>query len=224
MKKHFLFAAALAALMTCACSVEPVESVQPEEDGELTVLNAGFAGDDGETRTVRQPDGKVFWSPKDEIVVVRGTDVYGNKFVSTNTEAAPSATFTGRIPSGSGAFWAMHPYDQYAYFDGNYLVTEIPYEQEGVPGSFGENDFISVAYSESENLTFYHICGGLKFSLASAGVTKVTLRAKDDWAISGVIGIVPNGGHPVIGATASLYDTVEMTPQGGGTFHSPDPG
>ena len=215
MKKHFLFAAALAALMTCACSVESVESVQPEEEGEFTVLNAGFAGADEETRTVRQPDGKVFWSPKDEIVVIRGTNVYGNKFVSTNTAAAPSASFTGNLPSGSGAFWAMHPYDQYAFFDGNYLVTEIPYEQEGVPGSFGENDFISVAYSESENLTFYHVCGGLKFSLASADVTKVTLHAKDDWAISGVVGIVPNGGHPAIGMGGLLYDTVEMTPQGG---------
>ena len=36
MKKHFLFAAAAAALMTCACSVEPVDTVdvQPEEEGE----------------------------------------------------------------------------------------------------------------------------------------------------------------------------------------------
>ena len=134
MKKHFHFLAAVAALMTCACSVEPVDvvDVQPEEEGEFTVLTAGFAGVEDETRTVRQPDGKVFWSPKDEIVVVRGTNTYGKKFVSTNTEAAPSATFTGNMPSGSGAFWAMHPYDQYAYFDGNYLVTEIPYEQEGV--------------------------------------------------------------------------------------------
>ena len=218
MKKQSLFAAALAALMTCACSVQPVESVQPAEDGEYTVLSAGFASADDETRTVRQSDGKVFWSPKDEIVVVRGTNTYGSKFVSTNTEAAPSASFTGRMPSGSGAFWAMHPYDEYAYFDGNYLVAEIPYEQEGVPGSFGENDFISVAYSDSENLTFYHVCGGLKFSLVSGGVTKITLHAKDDWAISGIIGLSPNGGHPVIGATGSLYDTVEMTPKGGGTF------
>ena len=47
MKKQILFAAAVAALMTCACSVEPVDivDVQPGEDGEYTVLTAGFAGD-----------------------------------------------------------------------------------------------------------------------------------------------------------------------------------
>ena len=219
MKKHFLFAAALAALMTCACSVEPMDfDVQSEEDGEFTVLTAGFASAEDGTRTVRQADGKVFWSPGDEIVVIRGTNAYGNKFVSSNTEPAPSASFTGRMPTGSGAFWAMHPYDSYAYFDGTYLVTEILSEQEGVPGSFGENDFISVAYSSENDLTFYHVCGGLKFSVLNPDITRITLHANGYRAISGVIGIVPNDGHPVIQATGSLYDTVVMTPQGGGTF------
>ena len=47
MKKQFLIAAAVAALMTCACSVEPVDIVdaQPEE-GEITVLTAGFGFDE----------------------------------------------------------------------------------------------------------------------------------------------------------------------------------
>ena len=108
MKKHFLFAAALAALMTCACSVDSVESVQPQEDGEYTVLSAGFAGADDETRTVRQPDGKVFWSPKDEISIIRGTSATGHKkFVSGNTAPAASANFTGTMPSGSAAYWAV---------------------------------------------------------------------------------------------------------------------
>ena len=217
MKKHSLFAAAVAALMTCACSVEPVDvvDVQSEEDGEFTVLTAGFAGAEEETRTVRQADGKVFWSPQDEIVVIRGTNTFGKKFVSSNTEPAPSATFTGRMPSGSGAFWAMHPYDSYATFDGSYLWTEIRSEQEGVPGSFGEDDFISVAYSESEDLTFYHMCGGLKFSVVDPDITRITLHANDNWAISGEIGMVPNNGHPAIQVVGALYDTIVMTPQGG---------
>ena len=215
MKKHLLIAAAVAALMTCACSVEPVDVVDvlPEEDGEITVLTAGFAGD--ETRTVRQADGKVFWSPMDEISVVRGTQQYGKKFVSSNTQPAPTASFTGTMPAGSGAFWALHPYYPYAYFDGTYLVTEIHSEQDGVPGSFGDNDFVSVAYSTTDDLTFYHVCGGIKFSVVDPDITKITLRANGDRAISGVIGIVPNGGHPVIQATGTLYDTVVMTPQGG---------
>ena len=80
MKKQFLFAAALAALMTCACSVEPMDfDVQSEEDGEFVVLTAGFSSAEDGTRTVRQADGKVFWSPKDAISVVRGPAPYSKR-------------------------------------------------------------------------------------------------------------------------------------------------
>ena len=103
MKKHFHFLAAVAALMTCACSVEPVDvvDVQPEEEGEFTVLTAGFAGVEDETRTVRQADGKVFWSPGDAISIIRGTSSSGHKkFVADNTEPSPMAAFSGTMPSG----------------------------------------------------------------------------------------------------------------------------
>ena len=58
MKKHFHFLAAVAALMTCACSVEPVDvvDVQPEEEGEFTVLTAGFAGVEDETLVAQGRD------------------------------------------------------------------------------------------------------------------------------------------------------------------------
>ena len=147
MRKQFLFATALAALMTCACSVDPVDivDVQPEEVG-YTILTAGFAGDEDETRTVRQGDGKVFWSPADAISVIKGTDQLGNEFISTNTEPAATADFRGIMPSGEDSqFWALYPYDPNAYFDGDYLWTEVPNEQEGVPGTFAENTFVSAA-------------------------------------------------------------------------------
>ena len=124
MSKHLLFAAAFAALITCACSVNPVD-VQPEEDGEITVLTAGFAGAEDETRTVRQTDGKVFWSPGDAISVIRGTSAAGHKkFVSGNTEPAASATFTGTMPSGASAYWAVYPYKEDDFYNGSYLVTK----------------------------------------------------------------------------------------------------
>ena len=219
MKKYALIAAAVAALMTCACSVEPVDiqDVQPEEEGEYTVLTAGFAGAEADTRTVRQADGKVFWSAKDEISVVRGTNRAGKKFVSTNTEPAPRAAFTGTMPSGSGAFWAVHPYSSDAYFDGTYLVTEIPEQQVAIPGTFDDNAFISVAYADANatSLSFYHVCGGLKLSVVDPDITKITLRAHEDRALTGLIGIVPNDGHPAIQALGYAYDYVELAPASG---------
>ena len=216
MKKHFLFAA-VAALVTCACSVEPIDPVQPEEDGEFTILTAGFAGD--ETRTIRQEDGKVFWSPSDEIGVVtakRNTSASMKKFTSTNTAPAASATFEGTMPSGS-AFWALHPYASGSNFDGTYLVTELPEQQEAVAGTFEDDLFISAAYftSADEPLSFYHVVGGLKFSVTQPGVEKITLTANGGESLAGVIGIKNVSNRPAIRAYGTTSSEIVLMPEDG---------
>ena len=217
MKKYAFFAAAVAALMTCACSVEPIDvtDAQPEEDGEITVLTAGFAGAEDGTRTVRQSDGKVFWSPKDEISVVRGTNRTGKKFVSTNTEPAPQAAFTGTMPSGTAAFWALHPYDAQAVFDGTYFITTLPAEQTAVPDTFDEDLFISVANSKNESVTFYHVVGGFKFSVTEPGIQKVTLASIGGEPLAGVMGIQVVNGRPTFVAWGDSSSQIELTPESG---------
>ena len=222
MKKHFHFLAAVAALMTCACSVEPVDvvDVQPEEEGEFTVLTAGFAGVEDETRTVRQADGKVFWSPGDAISIIRGTSSSGHKkFVADNTEPSPMAAFSGTMPSGSTAYWAVYPYKADDYFNGTYLVTTLPSKQEAVAGSFADDLFISAAYVRNNvtSLTFRHQVGGVKFSVTQPGVKRVTLIAADENAfLAGLIGLYcPTAGQvPYIRATGypeDMSSTIELS-------------
>ena len=216
MKKHFLFAAAVAALMTCACSVEPVEPIQPEEDGEYVVLTAGFAADGDATRTIRQEDGKVFWSAKDEISVVKAARTSTNKkFTSTNTAPAATASFKGTLPSGTN-FWALHPYSNVSH-DGTYLVSELPAEQEAVPGTFADDLFVSAAYFSSgdNTLSFYHVVGGIKFSVTKPGVEKITLSANNGEPLAGVIGIQQVSGHPAITAYGSTQSKIVLKPASG---------
>ena len=224
MKKHFLFAAAIAALMTCACSVEPmnVVDVQPEEDGEITVLTAGFST--SETKTVRQADGKVFWSPKDEISIVRGNK--NNKFTASNTEPAASATFSGTMPSGTAAFWAVYPYNANVSIQSGYLVTTLPAEQEAVAGTFADDLFISAAYvkNNTTSLTFHHQVGGVKFSVTQPGIKRVTLIPADGSVfLAGLIGLYASGvGQvPFIRATGSeeyMSNTIELSAPEGKTL------
>ena len=226
MKKHFLFSAAVAALMTCACSVEPVDvvDVQPEEEGEFTVLTAGFAGAEDETRTVRQADGKVFWSPGDQISILRGRG--HSKFTADNTEPAASASFSGTMPSGTSAFWAVYPYKAEDGLQNPYMVTTLPGQQEAVAGSFANELFISAAYvkNSTTTLTFYHQCGGVKFSVTQPGVTRVTLIPADKSVfLAGLVGLVADsvGAVPYIGATGSeenMFNTVELNAPEGETL------
>ena len=221
MKKHYLFAA-VAALVTCACSVEPIDPVQPEEEGEFTILTAGFSGD--ETRTVRQEDGKVFWSPNDAISIIRSSKKA--KFTSSNTEPAASATFTGTMPSGTGAFWAVYPYKGSDNFNGTYLVTTLPYQQEAVAGSFADDLFISAAYvrNGTTDLKFHHQCGGVKFTVTQPGIKRVTLIPADEGVfLAGLIGLyaLGAGAIPYIRATGDAEDMsniIELTAPAGKTL------
>ena len=216
MKKHLLSAAAVAALLTCACSVEPIDPIQPEAGSEYVVLTAGFADGDG-TRTVRQEDGKVFWSAHDEISVMKASrSSTMTKFTATNTAPAPTASFEGELPSGSN-FWALHPYMAGANYDGTYVVTELPAEQEAVPGTFPDDLFVSAAYfsSSDESLSFYHVVGGIKFSVTEPGVEKVTLTANGGETLAGVIGIRRISGRPAIAAYGSTASEIVLTPASG---------
>ena len=216
MKKHLLSAAAVAALLTCACSVEPMDPILPDEGGEHVVLTAGFADGDG-TRTIRQEDGKVFWSAQDDISVMSAkSSSTMTKFTSTNTAPAPTAAFEGVLPSGTN-FWALHPYMAGANYDGTYLVTELPAEQEGVPGTFADDLFVSAAYfgSSDQSLSFYHVVGGIKFSVTEPGVEKITLTANGGEALAGVIGIQRVSGRPTITAYGTTQSEIVLTPAGG---------
>lgn len=216
MKKMLYFTAAVAALATVSCTVEKLDPAVAEDEKEITVLTAGFEED--ETRTVRQADGKVFWSPADEISVIRGTNTYGNKFTSTNAEPVAVASFTGTMPSGTGNFWALYPYDPYAYYTGTYLVTEIPAAQEAVAGSYDEDAFISVAYSKKDMVTFSHMCGGVKFSVTDPDIRQVTLFADDDVPLAGVVGIALINNKPAIKAYGDTYSRVDLTAPEGETL------
>ena len=203
-------------VVALSCSVEPMDPA-PEAAGEETViLRADFDEAEPETRTVRQSDGKVLWSASDEIVVVRGAKVYGNKFTSLNSTPQATAEFRGTMPSGSGSYWAVHPYDASAYFDGTYLVTTLPEQQEAVPGTFADDLFISVAYSNSDHLSFYHVVGGVKFSVTEPGIKKVTLIAAGDEPLAGLIGVQNVNGRPAITAWGSdMFSKIELSPASG---------
>ena len=210
MKKNAFLFAALAAVLTCSCNVEQPVDVPSDEDGEITVLAAGFAGAD--TKTVRQSDGKVFWSPNDEISVMRNSTSSANKkFVASNTEPAAETYFTGIMPAGTGAYWAVYPYNANNSIQNGYFVTSVPAKQEAVAGSFANNVFVSAAFEKNatKTLTFHHQCGGVKFTVTQPGIkSAVVVPADESVSLAGLVGLyaATTGSAPYIRATGSPED------------------
>lgn len=213
MKKYSLLFAALlaAAALSCTKEADRVGTADLEE-GEI-ILTAGFGND--ETRTIRQADGKVFWSASDEIAVVRGTR--NKKFTATNTEPAATAEFKGTMPAGSGDFWAVHPYDANAKYADSYFQITLPAQQEAVADSFADDLFISVAYAKSDatTLSFSHVVGGIKFSVTEPGIQKITLTANGGAPIAGLLGIQNQNGRPAFVAYGSPQSVIELAPASG---------
>ena len=230
MKKYAFFAAAAAAFAVfsfSSCSGEKMtESLPAEaEEGEITVLTAGFSESDEEgTRTVRQSDGKVFWSPGDAISIVRTS--INKKFTTSLSEPSAWTTFSGTMPSGTSAFWAVYPYNANTYFNGTFLVTTLPFQQEAVAGSFADNLFLSAAYvkQSTTELTFSHQCGGVKFTVTQPGIKRVTLIPADESVfLAGLIGLYAEatGRKPSIQATGDSEDmsnTIELSAPEGQTL------
>ncbi|MBO4671419.1 MAG: hypothetical protein J5640_06220 [Bacteroidales bacterium] len=98
MRKAIVLSAALLALS--ACSVKdavqeqtPGNSVFPLERTITLTAHSTVRGID--SKTVRQPDGRVFWSPQETIYVDNCVASSKNEFVSTNTSPSATASFTG---------------------------------------------------------------------------------------------------------------------------------
>ena len=223
MKKNLLMLAVFAAF--CACTVDPVEPAdRPAADPEgIITLEASFDGEDGaETRTVRLSDGKVQWLPGNQLSLFRGEGYNGGSCMTTTlTSPAAKATFTGQDVTGTGYYYALYPYRPDNYYDGTYLVTELPSVQQGVPGTFADDLFISMAKSKRLSMGFEHVCGGIKFSVKDEDVHRVTLVATGGEMLAGLLGIVYDADKgPVVQAYADPASVLVMETEDG--FFDPD--
>lgn len=179
MSSKFLQTTSLILLLIASPSC--VKEVEQESLHEV-VFHAGW---DAETKTVLQEDGRVFWSPSDEISVFVGRGINGGyKFTSTNTEDTSHADFVGQISGTSkGEYVAVYPFNTITFVSDHYIVTEIPSVQTATEGSFAKDCFVSVACSTNESLYFKNICGGIKFSVANEGINRIVINS--NFGISG---------------------------------------
>ncbi len=177
-----------------------------------------------ETKTVLSTDaagnGTVSWLPGEKINVFFNTA--GIAYTSSNTETTTETTFTtdGQVTIKdleSGNVWALYPFDASAQSDGNHITTRLSNEQRGVAGTFDTNFYPLLAHSSSTDLSFYNVCGGIKFSLSRGDIYKVVLRSSAEEALAGRVSLSMNGGRPRA-EVLSGDSVITLTPQDGAAF------
>jgi len=156
---------------------------------------SNYCDDENTTKTILQPDGKVFWSRNDTIsLFCRQSNNGGYPFLSQNNTETISTSFSGtmEVTDNDCEFFAIYPYNENNCFDGvSIMTTYLPSEQTACENTFEKDLFISVAHSVSTDMKFYHVCGGFKFSVEEEGIRKVTFTNLDGEPISGRLSIKP---------------------------------
>lgn len=224
MKTHLIiFAFALFAITACSSRIE-----MTGEEGARITIHASLEGATGTKTIVQEGALQVYWEPNEEIkVFLKGRS---SRFVSINTDLASSTDFEGNIvgvvigsEEGAGTnsiLWGLYPYWSSATCDGSSVTTLLPASQIGRAGSFARNTHITLACSEGFNLSFYNVCGGLRFSLTQEGIKKVSFQANNKTAIAGKIKMTFEDGRPVVGAVSEGRSLITLTAPDGEAFQT----
>ena len=225
MKANCVLMVGLCALVLSGCARE--NKAEASLEGKDLTFTACWEG--GDTRTLLLADGTSVWWTTDESVNIFYGNRYEGKFTSTNTASGALAQFCGTLTAMTGtvetmaddanAYWAVYPYNDSNTCDGSHVVLTVPEEQETVPGTFADHFFPSVAKSSGLNLAFYHVCGGIRFSVVSEGIKSVTVKGNGGESLAGKVTVAFDAnGHPVVTSVLEGKKEVTVHAPGNGTF------
>ena len=233
MRKFFnhlaVICTAAVTLVSCVSNESYVSSDSPSiqssvipAKGQQVTIKASADGD-SMTKTSRQSDGKVFWTPSDELSIFYAAAADGGaRFTSDNAASAAVADFNGVIPDGISLtdteFWGVYPYRADNAFDGSSVTVTIPSSQLGVADSFADNLFPTIASNRGLELSFFNLGGGVRFSVSRSDITSVTLKGNNGETLAGRVKASFSAGVPVVTQVVDAQDEVTLTAPGGGTF------
>ena len=209
-------------LFVSACVKEETETIEQGVPAPTIYASQEDTPDTRSSITVNSEGvGKILWSPADEISVFYGAST-GVLYTSTNTEPAAEAAFTttaiiGSNEGSSSNIWGLYPYNSSAVCDGSSVTTTLPATQYGVPGTFDDDLFVTIAHSTSTNLHFFNVCGGIKFSLSRDDISSITFAGNNDEDLAGDISVSFVDDLPNV-SVINGQKTITLTPKDGGTF------
>lgn len=226
-KRYFIYAAALVLMAACQAEKEAyIEETAPQTTEQKVVAPEITAVQESgnDTKSVLDVDGEgvgtIYWTPADEINVFYGTT--STHYVSQNAVNATTAVFTttdviGSTESASENIWGLYPYNSSATCTGSAVTTTLPATQYGVPGTFDEDLFITLAHNTTTALKFYNVCGGIKFSLSRSDISSISFRGNNDEDIAGDLSLDFLDGQPNVTITGGSK-VITITPKTGSYF------
>ena len=222
MKTRYLFTFLVLGISLVGCS-------RPNEDeynpiAKNLVFKASWENEKN-TKTVLQENGtSIWWSTSEKINVFYGKTRSG-VFTSTNTEPAEVTTFTGELilkdivqeDATSAGYWAVYPYNENNTCDGESVTLSVPSNQSATEGTFADNFFPAIATSNNSSLSFYNVCGGIRFSVYNQGIISLIIKSNAEESLVGTVQVCFDGnGKPYVkNLTNGSSEVIVSSPEGG---------
>lgn len=182
----------LIALLPCAiisCNRNITEQLEPS--GQQTIL--ATVAHEPETRNaiIDNDVTDIRWTASDAINVFFGESV-SSKFVTE--ESGKQAKFNGSIGvvvgGGEGldddtSLWGVYPYKSNTTCDGKFVYYTLQSEQKAAENTFAKDLFPQIARSKNFYMSFYNLCAGIRFTVASDDIKAVSLKGNSDEFIAG---------------------------------------
>ena len=228
MKKLTFIAFAAAALALAACQSEKRGPETAVSDPGQTTITATH---ELSTRSSLKADGdsySILWDASDEILVAYA-GVTPATFTSKSKKPVAEATFTGKLPEGSGTLYGIYPAVSGNAVDNDGMFSiAFKSEQTAVAGSYDPEAFPAVAATQSKNMSFQNVCGLLELKVGYDDVSSITLEPRIDAPIRDVAlvgGYIPGGtlsvsldDTPQIVECSETLEYIELLPPSGQEF------
>ena len=223
MKRNIIYtAASIVAFASCQKQEVAEAPSQVEVAVELTASAAADA-----TKTVMTEYNAHWWSVSDKISLfytVEGKTGH-SVFTSKNYIPAASAKFAGSLSLPTedtdlttGSALAVYPATTADASDGTSVNVTVPSVQTAVEGSFMEGAYPVVAKTSdlTAALSFKAVCGGVKVSFQTPGITSFTFDAKEA-KIAGKASVTfDTAGNPVAKPDESAVSVITVKAPAGG--------
>lgn len=223
MKRNIIYTAAcLVAFASCQKQEVAEAPSQVEVAVELTASAAADA-----TKTVMTEYNAHWWSVSDKISLFYTVEGKTGRsvFTSKNLIPAASARFAGSLSLPAEdtdlttvSALAVYPATTADASDGTSVNVTVPSVQTAVEGSFMEGAYPVVAKTSdlTAALSFKAVCGGVKVSFQTPGITSFTFDAKEA-KIAGIASVTfDTAGNPVAKPDESAVSVITVKAPAGG--------
>ena len=226
--KRLFFYVTLLSILACTKDADPVSDPQdgpeiPEEIiPELYTIYASVETSPEQKNAINNETLQTTWVAGDVINVFFGP--VSSRFVTAESGAV--AQFKGSIDvvTGGGegltdetSLWGIYPYNAANTCNGNSITLALPAAQDPAENTFANGLFPQIARSKNFYMTFYNLCGCIRFTVSNPDIKKVTLEGNNNEPIAGKVRVSLDK-VPMVEEVLASQTKLTMVAPGGGYF------